>query len=131
VRPGYAGFIQRQRQGEAWAWPVVGPATRFHLMGRFVLGGAWVCTRRSSTWRRACRSPPRSCCAAACTASGREEKLKAREQAKAGDAAYHAQMERLYRQHVLKDDPNVIPLGSLRRPTDRVEKTEKDEEVPA
>ena len=52
--------------------------------------------------------------------TAREEKLKAR---KAPDAAYDQRMERLYRQHILKEQPAepVISLASLKskgRPTD-------------
>jgi uncharacterized radical SAM superfamily Fe-S cluster-containing enzyme len=46
--------------------------------------------------------------------TAREEKLKARERAKAQDPAYHAEMERLYRQHILKEPANVIPVRSLK-----------------
>jgi uncharacterized radical SAM superfamily Fe-S cluster-containing enzyme len=51
--------------------------------------------------------------------NAREDKVKARERAK--DAAYHAQMAKLYRQHVLKQtaEPELIQIGGLERRQDR------------
>ncbi len=48
--------------------------------------------------------------------NAREEKLKARDQHKQDDPRYHAEMAKLYRQHVLKEDPNLIPLQMLKKP---------------
>jgi uncharacterized radical SAM superfamily Fe-S cluster-containing enzyme len=56
--------------------------------------------------------------------NAREEKLKARAAAHGTDDKYHADMARLYRQHVLKEDPSLIPLGTLKR-------APKKEETPA
>jgi len=47
--------------------------------------------------------------------NARDEKLQARRKKTPEEQRHHDEMARLYRQHVLKEDPNVIPLGSLRR----------------
>jgi len=47
--------------------------------------------------------------------TARDEKLQARRKKTPEEQRQHDEMARLYRQHVLKEDPNVIPLGSLRR----------------
>jgi len=56
--------------------------------------------------------------AAGIAKTARDEKLKARDKAKEpADAAYHANMERLYREHVLREKPGppVIQIQGLRR----------------
>jgi hypothetical protein len=48
--------------------------------------------------------------------NAREEQLQARRKKQMTDAEerHHAEMARLYRQHVLKEDPNLVPVGVLK-----------------
>ena len=48
--------------------------------------------------------------------NAREEQIQARKlkQMTAEERRQHEEMARLYRQHVLKEDPNLVSVGSLR-----------------
>jgi len=58
--------------------------------------------------------------------TARDEKMQARRKRTPEEQRHHDEMARLYRQHVLKEDPNVIPITSLRKP---VKKTEEPAEL--
>ena len=60
--------------------------------------------------------------------TARDEKLQARKQKTRTpeEQKYDAEMARLYRQHVLKEDPNLVSIGSLRA---SLKKAETDVEV--